>query len=198
LVGALAAMLSKGQKIGAVCGAESNPSIWRYGEGYKAGAAYADQLKGTPTEVSVMYHASKDGVVSEKKWGETTTQGLVEQGVDVIFGCGGEAGRAALLAGAQAEVYVIGAETDQYLTLPDAAPWMLSSAVKQVKPGVFELIQFSKEGNFPSGNYFGDVNYAPYHDLEGEVSQAVQTMMGQIHAGLRDGSIRTNVSPLPE
>ena len=45
LVGALAALMSKSHKIGAVCGTDAVPPVWRLGEGYKAGAAYADSVK---------------------------------------------------------------------------------------------------------------------------------------------------------
>lgn len=36
LVGALAAMMSESGKIGAVCGTDVVPPVWRFGEGYKA------------------------------------------------------------------------------------------------------------------------------------------------------------------
>src|SRR5687768_13946468 len=54
LVGALAAMMSKSNHIGAVCGTDAVPPVWRFGEGYKAGAAYADSLNGTTTTVDVV------------------------------------------------------------------------------------------------------------------------------------------------
>ena len=57
LVGALAAMMSTSHKIGAVCGTDAVPPVWRYGEGYKAGAAYEDAKNGTTTEVTVVYHS---------------------------------------------------------------------------------------------------------------------------------------------
>ena len=196
LVGALAAVMSQSQTIGAVCSTDALPPVWRFGEGYKAGAAYADQLKGTPTEVMVVYHSNDAKASTDLEWGQATARTMLEQGADVIFGCGGTTGQGAVLAAAQADAYAIGADTDQYLSLPEAAPRMLSSALRHITPGVFDLIQFSREGSFPSGNYFGQVGYAPYHDLEGEVPAAVKTMMDQIQAGLRDGSIQTNVPPV--
>jgi hypothetical protein len=96
------------------------------------------------------------------------------QGADAIFGCGGITGNGAITAAAQAGAYAIGVDTDQYLTLPEAAPRMLSSAMKLITPGVFDLIKLSKEGNFPSGNYFGDAGYAPFHDLDSEVPADVK------------------------
>jgi basic membrane protein A and related proteins len=193
LVGALASVMSKSQNIGAVCAANVIPSMWRFGEGYKAGAEYADQLKGTPTEVTVVYHRNDDKALTDPEWGQTTAKTMIDQGADVIFGCGGTTGGGAITAAAETGAYVIGGDTDQYLAMPEAAPRLLTSAIKRITPNVFELIQFSHEGKFPSGNYFGDVGYAPYHDLEGEVPEAVKVMMQQIEAGLLDGSIHTNV-----
>lgn len=195
LVGALAAFMSKSQKIGAICGTDAVPPVWRFGEGYKAGAAYADQLKGTPTEVIVAYHDNDDKALTDPEWGEVTAKTMIDQGADVIFGCGGTTGNGAIIAAAKADTYVIGVDTDQYLTLPEVSMRILTSAVKLITPGVFELIKFSKEGNFPSGNYFGQMGYAPYHDLEEEVPMAVKSMMKQINTGLLDGSIKTNVPP---
>jgi basic membrane protein A len=53
LVGALAAMMSETGKIGAVCGTDAVPPVWRFGEGYRAGAAYIDPA----VEVNVVYHS---------------------------------------------------------------------------------------------------------------------------------------------
>jgi basic membrane protein A and related proteins len=198
LVGALAAMMSKSNKIGAVCGNDAVPAMWRFGEGYKAGAAFADQFKGITTDVLVVYHSEVDldTAFTDPGWGAATAKFMVDQGADSIFGCGGLTGNGAIIAAAEAGAYAIGADTDQYLTLPEAAPRLLSSAMKLITPSVFELIKLSREGQFPSGNYFGSVGYAPFHDLEQEVPNSVKRMMEQINAGLLNGSIKTNVAPV--
>ena len=193
LVGALATMMSKSNKIGAVCSTDAVPPVWRLGEGYKAGAAYADDLKGTTTEVFVIYHDDDDKTFTDPEWGAATAKSIVDEGADVVFGCGSVTGNGAIIAAAQADAYAIGVDTDQYFTLPEAAPLMLTSAMKLIAPGVFELIKLSKEGNFPAGNYLGDVGYAPFHDLENEVPADVKATMDEIKAGLLDGSIKTNV-----
>jgi basic membrane protein A and related proteins len=196
LVGALAAMMSKSRKIGAVCASDEAPPVWRLGEGYKAGAAYADELSGTDSDVFVLYHSDVgfETTFVDPEWGAATATSMMDQGADVIFGCGGITGNGAIIAAADVGVYAIGVDTDQYLTVPEAAPRMLSSAMKLITPGVFELIKLSREGTFPGGNYLGDVTYAPYHDLEHEVSAEVKAAMEQIRAGLLDGSIETQVS----
>jgi basic membrane protein A len=120
---------------------------------------------------------------------------MMDQGADAIFGCGGITGNGAITAAAQAGAYAIGVDTDQYLTLPEAAPRMLSSALKLETPGVFEVIKLAKDGKFPTGNYLGKAGYAPFHDLDSEVPADVKSAMEAINAGLLDGSIKTNVSP---
>ncbi|MFZ5909084.1 MAG: BMP family lipoprotein [Chloroflexota bacterium] len=194
LVGALAAMMTKSGKIGSVLGTDAVPPVWRFGEGYRAGAAYIDPA----VEVFVVYHndVGFDKTFVDPEWGAATANSMIDQGADVIFGAGGKTGNGAVTAAAQRGVYAVGVDTDQYLTLPEAAPRMLSSAMKLITPGVFGLIKMAKEGSFPSGNYFGAAGYAPYHDLENEVPADVKAKMEEIAAGLIDGSIKTNVPPV--
>jgi basic membrane protein A len=198
LVGALAAMMSKSHKIGAVCGTDVVPPVWRLGEGYKAGAAYADQNMGSTTEVFVVYHSDVgfDKTFTDPEWGAQTAKSMMDQGADAIFGCGGITGNGAITAAAQAGAYAIGVDSDQYLTLPEAAPRMLSSALKLIVPGVFEQIKAVKDGAFVAGNVTGKAGYAPYHDLDSEVPAEVKAEMEKINAGLLDGSIKTNVPPV--
>jgi len=193
LAGALAALMSESHKIGAVCATDEVPAIWRLGEGYKAGAVFVDEEMGSVTEVFVNYHDDYSEAFIDPEWGATSAQSMLDQGADVIFGCGYITGNGAITGAAQTESYVIGVDTDQYFTLPEAAPRMLSSAVKLVTPGVYELIRLSKEGAFPVGNHMGTVDLAPFHDLENEVPAEVKDMMIRISAGLQEDSIQTNV-----
>lgn len=197
LVGALAAAVSKSHKIGAVCGTDAVPPVWRYGEGYKAGAAYADGMNGTTTEVFVVYHSDVgfELTFTDPEWGAQTAKSMMDEGADSIFGCGGLTGNGAITAAAQAGQYAIGVDADQYLTLPEAAPRMLTSALKLITPSVFEQIQHVQDGKFVAGNVPGYGGFAPYHDMAGEVPDAVNKMMEELAAALLDGSVKTNVSP---
>jgi basic membrane protein A and related proteins len=197
LVGALASMMSESNVIGAVCGTDVVPPVWRFGEGYKAGAAYADSAMGTTTEVLVVYHSDVgfDKTFTDPEWGAQTAKSMMDQGADAIFGCGGITGNGAITAAAQAGAYAIGVDSDQYFTLPEAAPRMLSSAMKLITPGVADLIAQVKAGTIKAGNVLGDASYAPFHDLDGEVSAEIKAKMEEINAGLLDGSIKTNVPP---
>jgi len=197
LVGALAAMMSESHVIGAVCGTDVVPPVWRYGEGYKAGAAYADGMNSTTTEVQVVYHSDVgfDKTFTDPEWGAQTAKAMMDNGADAIFGCGGLTGNGAITAAAQAGKYAIGVDADQYLTLPEAAPQMLSSAMKLIVPGVSELVAAAKDGSIAAGNFAGTGGYAPYHDLDGKVSAEIKATMEAINTGLLDGTITTGVSP---
>jgi basic membrane protein A len=197
LVGALGAMMSESHVIGAVCGTDVVPPVWRYGEGYKAGAAYADGMNGTTTEVQVVYHSDVgfDKTFTDPEWGAQTAKAMMDNGADAVFGCGGLTGNGAITAAAQAGKYAIGVDADQYLTLPEAAPRMLSSAMKLIVPGVAELIAMAKDGSIESGNFVGSAGYAPFHDLDGSVSAEVKAAMEKLNTGLLDGSITTGVAP---
>ena len=199
LVGALASMMSASHKIGAVCGTDAVPPVWRYGEGYRAGAAYEDAKNGTTTEVSVVYHSDVgfDKTFTDPTWGADTANSMIDKGADAIFGCGGKTGNGAVDAAAQRSVYAIGVDTDQYFTLPEADAWLLTSAMKPETVPVAAVIKLTKDGTFPTGGiYMGPSGYAPYHDQASKVSATIDTEMKAILAGLLDGSIKTNVPPV--
>jgi len=199
MVGALGERMSKTHKIGAVCATDGVPTVWRYGEGYRNGAAYEDKKTNSTTEVMVEYHSDVgfDKTFIDPTWGADTANAIIDKGADVIFGCGGITGNGAVNAAAQRKVYVIGVDVDQYYTLPDAAPWMLSSALKPETSPVTAMIKLIYTGKFPTGGlYFGASGYAPYHDLASKVPVDVDTEMQALFKGLMEGSIKTNVSPI--
>ncbi len=194
LVGALAAQMTKTGKLGAVLGTDAVPPVWRFGEGYRAGAMYIKP----DIEINVVYHndVGFDKTFSDPEWGKSTAISMIDKGVDVLFGAGGKTGNGALLGAAEKGVYAIGVDTDQYFTVPEAQKVLLSSAMKLLTPGTFDLIKMAKDGTFPAGNFFGKAGYAPFHDLDSVVPAEVKAKMEEIAKGLLDGSIKTNVAPV--
>jgi basic membrane protein A len=194
LVGALAAMMTKTNQIGAVLGTDAVPPVWRFGEGYRAGALYINPS----IEINVIYHndVGFDKTFTDPEWGKTTAISMIDKGVDIIFGAGGKTGNGALLGAAEKSVYCIGVDTDQYFTVPEAQKFLLSSAMKLLDTGTFTLIKLAKEGTFPKGNFFGDAGYAPFHDLDSAVPADVKAKMQEIDAALKAGTLMTGVPPV--
>jgi basic membrane protein A len=198
LVGALGALVSKTHKLGAVAGTDLVPPVWRYGEGYKAGAAYIDAEMGTTTEVTVVYHSDVgfDKTFDDPEWGATTANSMMDKGVDVIFGIGGKTGNGGVIAAAQRGLYGIGVDADQYFTLTEAKTRLLTSAMKPLPPPIAELIKNAKAGTFEGGLYTGPAGYAPFHDLESEVSAEIKAKMEELLTAIVGGEIKTNVPPV--
>ena len=112
LAGALAAMMTETGKIGAVLGTDAVPPVWRFGEGYRAGAAYIDPN----VEVTTVYHndVGFDKTFTDPEWGKTTAISMIDKGVDIVFGAGGKTGNGALQGAAEKGKLAIGVDTDQY------------------------------------------------------------------------------------
>ncbi len=194
LAGALAIQMTQSGKIGAVCGTDIVPPIWRYCEGYKAGAIYINP----GADLTVVYHndVSPDTAISDPEWGASAAKDMINNGVDVVFSAGGTTGDGAIIAAAQKSVYVIGSEYDQYNTLPEARKMLLTSAVKLIETDVYDLIKMANNNKFPtSGTFSGAIGLAPFHNWNKKIPDDVKAKMQEIASGLVDGSINTNVSP---
>jgi len=193
MAGALAALMSKSGQIGAVLGTDAVPPVWRFGEGYKAGAAYVNP----DIKLNVVYHndVGFDKTFVDPEWGKTTAQSMIDKGADVIFGAGGKTGNGALLGGVEKGVPVIGVDTDQYLTVPEAQKSLLTSAMKLIVPGVFNIIKGYASGEWTDGNVYGMAALAPYHDWDSKVPADVKAKVDEITKKLQSGELQTGVAP---
>ncbi len=193
LAGALAARLSESGTIASVLGTDLVPPVVAFGTGYENGALYVNP----DINVITTYHpGGLDIAFIDPEWGAATAAQAIDQGADVVFGAGGQTGNGALQevasrVGEANQLYCIGVDTDQWETVPAAHPCLVSSAMKLITPGVIDLINRASEGEFPGGNYVGEVALAPFHDFEEGVSQEIKDELETIRAGLEDGSIDT-------
>lgn len=194
LTGILAAKVSSAKKIGAVCSTDQVPFVWRYCEGFRAGAAYIDPSM----DVTITYHS---GVSSEKafkdtEWSKKTAGEMVSNGVDVIFGVGDAAGTQALQTGAENGIYVIGSEADQYYFLPqEFQDFILSSAIKNGSVDVLDVIRSIQENKFSGAKtIIGKFGLAPFHRLEKKISIDTKKSILDALNGLIDLSIVTGIT----
>lgn len=193
LGGALAAQMTKSGILGSVQATDAVPAVWRYGEGFRAGAKYIKP----DTQINVVYHSDVgfDKTFNDPEWGKTTAVSMLDKGADVIFAGASDTGNGALLGAAQKGAMAIGMDVDGYEVLPEAKTAMLSSGMKEIKSGSFGLLKGIAEGKFKPGDVMGGVSLAPYHDYDSKVPAPVKAKMEEILKGLRDGSIKTGVPP---
>ncbi len=187
LAGALAAQMTKTGTVAGIFGSEQDPTDVFYKEGFEAGAKYINP----DIKVLSAYQLEDAGAASsEAEWGANAAAQAIENGADIVFGAGAKVSSGALLETARHPgLYCIGVNVDQWETNPLVHSCLLSSAIKLVTPGVFDLIKLGKERQFPAGNYFGTSGLAPYHDFESVISEGVKAKTLTITNGLVEGII---------
>lgn len=192
--GYLGGLLTTSNKLGQVLGKQI-PPVEKFAKGFEAGA----KASNPQAQVTTVYHAPDNNAFIDPVWGGQEAKKQLAQGADVIFGAGGKTGNGALAEVAKAPAagdttFCVGVDSDQWETVPEARPCLVTSAMKLITPGVEELISQAKDGSMKGGNFEGDVGLADYHELAGKVPDDVQTKVEDTVEGLQDGSIATGVN----
>jgi basic membrane protein A len=194
LAGVLAARLTETGTIGAVLGTDQVPPVVAFKEGYEAGALYVNE----DINILATYHpGSIDVAFTDPEWGATTARQQLDQDADVIFAAGGKTGNGGLIevggvvGDGSPPPFCIGVDTDQWLTVPEAHPCLVSSAMKVLDQGVADIIMAYDDEEFEPGNFFGQAALAPFHDLADMVPDEVQAELIEVAEGLASGEIET-------
>ncbi len=186
--GALAARLTRTNIIGAVCETSGIDAMWRYCEGFRAGAKYINAA----LDVIVVYRddGSSEKLFIDEAWGTENAQMLIKRGADVLFAVGGETGASALRAATEAKIKAIGAERDQGAALAEEGSSVVTSVLGQGSFTVQELMRRVKAGDL------ADTEKSPigYISLDSVVPKSLISEMDEILAGLTNGEIKTNVT----
>ena len=188
LVGYLAGEMTKAkggkQVIGAVGGIEI-PAVDDYIVGYNYCAKIADP------GIKVLVNYSNDFVAQDKC--KTVAQNQIGQGSQVEFQVAGGCGLGALNAAADAGIWGIGVDVDQY----SLAKNVLTSALKRVDNGIFAAIQQAQSGKFKGGS---DLLFDMKNDGVGvgrispKVPKADITAMNALKAKLIAGKVKVPVA----
>ncbi|MCL4394105.1 MAG: BMP family ABC transporter substrate-binding protein, partial [Chloroflexi bacterium] len=130
---------------------------------------------------------------------------LIQEGADIVMPVAGGTGTGAFTAAQQAgNVYAIGVDTDQCISVPDACPILLTSVQKKLDSAVFDTIQSVQNNTFKGGtNYVGTlknsgVDIAPFHNLDSKVPDALKKELDQVRQDLISGAAKTGVDTRPE
>ncbi len=193
LAGALAANLTETDTIAAVLGTDQVPPVVAFNEGFEAGALYVNPEL---TIISTYHPGGLDVAFTDPQWGAATARQALDQGADVVFAAGGKTGNGGLIEVAAAAAdgnppYCIGVDSDQWLTVPEAHPCLVSSAMKIIDGGIATLVVQSVNDTIQDGNYFGLVGLAPFHDFESALPADLKAELEQMSVDLADGAIET-------
>ncbi len=192
--GYLAGMMTKTNQLGQVLGMQI-PPVEMFALGFEAGAKAANP----DVNVTTVYHPAGDNAFTDPVWGATEAKKQLDQGADIIFGAGGKTGNGALgeiakADGAGTDVFCIGVDQDQWETVPEAHPCLVTSAMKNISLGVQDLLAQAKNGSIEGGNYLGTTGLADYHDFASVVPADIQETVAKLVMDLADGTVETGVS----
>lgn len=120
-------------------------------------------------------------------------------GADIIFAAAGGFGNDVIKAAAAKNVWVIGVDSDQWVTvfesgLIDGSDKVLTSAVKNVDEAVYQTIKTAYISGFTNGSTkYGvaenGISLAPYHEADADIPDAVKTRIKSVLDEMADGTL---------
>jgi basic membrane protein A len=192
LAGAVAGLITQSGRVAAVCEVEFIDSVRRTCAGFRSGAVYVNPA----IEVDVIYRSGPAELLfRDRDWGTATAALSIDRGADVVFAVGEDTADAALEAAAKRGTLVIGAETDQYSDLPELGAALVTSAILDIRGGLFALLQETVDGQFRAGPHWGEVGLAPFHDFASRLPPEVLRRLAAITDDLQTGAIRVDPGP---
>ncbi|MFN3491072.1 MAG: BMP family ABC transporter substrate-binding protein [Anaerolineales bacterium] len=187
--GALASQITKTGIVGGVCETSGIDSMWRYCEGFRAGALFINP----EIKALVLYrdNGDREKLFVDEKWGYENAVSLIRRGADVIFSAGGATGQGALRAASEWSVYAIGTERNQAQALGENGRGVVTSLYGAGRLEVKEAMRFVKEG-FIQPQRVGQIQFVAFHQkFPQELTMGLELLL----ASLRNREIYTNVSP---
>ncbi len=201
LAGYLAAGMTKTGKVGTFGGLQI-PTVTIFMDGFQAGINYYNTKHNTTVALLGWDMKTQKGLFTSDfnspDKGQTDAKSLIDEGADIVMPVAGSTGNGAFTAAkAAGNVYAIGVDQDQCITVPDACPVLLTSVEKVINVAVYNSVKDVINGTFQGGtNYVGTlankgVDIAPFHDNDSKVPDALKAELAQVRADLISGAITT-------
>ncbi len=184
LVGALAGLLTKTNKLGFVGGMDI-PLIHKFESGYKAGVR-----KVNPKATILVGYAGVTGdAFKNPAKGKEIALSQYGQGVDIIYHASGSTGLGVFEAAREKNALAIGVDSDQYHEAPG---YILTSMIKAVDNSVYSTIKNTIDGRFKGGVHVfglkeGGVRYVYDENnktlIPQEIIEKVEELKAKVIAG---------------
>jgi len=128
------------------------PAVQAFGYGYLQGAEYAAmEMDLDDGAIEVTYHYT--GNFEENDTNKATASTMYQEGVEVIFACGGSVGKSVMSAASEADAKVIGVDVDQRYD----SETVITSAMKGLSASVVSVLESIYNDNFDQ--YAGQTTY---------------------------------------
>jgi basic membrane protein A and related proteins len=196
LAGIVAAGTSKTGTIGAIGGTSICAPCVRYIQGYELGAKSVNpSIKVVSAYVTNDFSAA---AFQDQAGGKTFAENFLAQNkdVDVLFQVAGLTGNGVLDAACAANIKGVGVDVDQFLSYPNAAPCLLTSAEKHLELAVSDALKAKAAGTLKPGTSLYDakndgIGVSPGHDNASAWASDAQAKIDAALAGMKDGSLKT-------
>lgn len=199
LAGYAAAAVTQTGKVGTFGGLPI-PTVTIFMKGFVEGVQLYNQVKGTSVEV-LGYDLQDEtkGLFSmdfdDQQKGRELAVSLMDEGADIIMPVAGPVGLGAAAAiQERGNAYVIGVDSDWFLTSPEYGDITLTSVMKGMDATTFAVIESVIDGTFTGGVAVGTlenggVQIAPFHDLSNLISAELQAELDQLKEDIISGAI---------
>jgi basic membrane protein A len=208
LAGYAAADYSKTGVVGTFGGMQF-PTVTIFMDGFADGVKYYNEQKGKDVKVVGWdvdgQTGSFTGGFEANDTAKQLATTLIGQDADVLLPVGGPIFLSAIeaIADSGKDVAMVGVDADLYETADSGQELFLTSILKQMKTGVYDVVLAAGEDKFDAAPYIGTlkndgVGLAPFHDFEGKVNDTLQGELDDIKAGIVDGSIEVSSPSSPK
>lgn len=182
LVGAIAGMYTKTNKVGFVGGIESD-LLKKFESGYRAG------VKTTNPNAEVL--VSYTGTFADPAKGKEMANAQYDQKADVIYEVAGLSGTGVIAAAKDRNLYAISVDRDKNYLAPEN---VISGMIKRVDTAVFEAGKMVADGNFKGGVYEYGVKEGGI-DIAPSTAKMIPADMLKVATDLKQMIIDGKVSP---
>jgi basic membrane protein A and related proteins len=202
LAGYVAAGMSETGTVGTY-GGINLPTVTIFMKGFQLGIEKYNEDNGTDVQLEGWDNAADDGLFTgdfeNQANGRATTEGLLDQGADIILPVAGPVGLGtieAIRARPDSNAKVIWVDTDGCVSVPADCDLFLTSIMKNMDVAVRDITLDAADGNFEGGLYTGTlenegVDLGPFNEFEDQVPDELKSAVDDLRQQIIDGEIDT-------
>ena len=202
LAGYVAAAMSESGTVGTY-GGINIPTVTIFMKGFQLGIEKYNEDNGTDVQLVGWDNDANDGLFTgdfeDQAKGRATTEGLLDDGADIIMPVAGPVGLGtieAIRARPGSNAKVIWVDTDGCVSVADDCDLFLTSVMKNMDVAVHDATVEAAEGNFEGGLYTGTlendgVALGPFNEFEDQVPDDVKSAVDDLRQQIIDGEITT-------
>ena len=202
LAGYASASWSKTGIVGTFGGINIGPGVTDFMDGFIAGVNYWNEQEGGDVRVlggrdpNDPDSGTFTGNFESTDDAASITQGMLDEGADVILPVGGPIGGGtfAAIEESGAEAVGLGVDVDWAESAPDTTPFLLTSIIKRIDNSVFQAVERAVNDEAPQATFLSNlenegVGIAPFHEYEGEISEDVKAHIEEMTEMIISGEL---------